>query len=122
VVGNGGMNLVPDTEEPNRLFRSALSATSSPPATLLLRLQGTHSNRDGIGALVTIEGSSGGPVTRFVTRATGFTCSGPAEQLIGLGDRPGPYTVRVAWPHGSTETVTVQRSGLAVDIVEGGAR
>jgi len=122
VVGNGGMNLIPDTEEPNRLFRSTLAGSESPPATLLVRLLGTQSNRDGVGALVTIEGSSGSAVTRFITRATGFTCSGPAWQLIGLGDRPGPYTVRVDWPSGVVDARVVGEGMQSIELVEGEAR
>jgi len=103
-VGNGGMNQIPDKEEPNRLFISSKSETHS---ALSITLKGRESNLDGVGAMITVTSPSDtSTVTRWVTRSSGFNSSLPREQIIGLGERSGPFNVQVAWPNGHLQDVT----------------
>ena len=116
-VGNGGMNLIPDKEEPNRLFLSDRSTVSN---AIALSLEGRRSNRDGVGALITVQGADGerAPVTRWVARSSGFNSSLPREQLIGLGTREAPYSVEVSWPSGIVQTLSIDRSRTRTAVVE----
>ena len=116
-IGNGGMNQIPDKEEPNRLFMSAKSQTQH---AVSVTLEGVQSNRDGVGAMIAVQGADPGQpaVTRWVVRSSGFNSSVPKEQVIGLGDRPAPYVIEIRWPSGVTQLVDVADSGQRVAVVE----
>ena len=116
-VGNGGMNLIPDKEEPNRLFLGNRSAEAN---AIAVSLTGRRSNRDGVGALITVQGTDDRrePVTRWVTRSSGFNSSLPREQLIGLGTREAPYDVEILWPSGVVQALTVEASGVRTEVIE----
>lgn len=116
-VGNGGMNQIPDKEEPNRLFMSSKSETEH---SLSVSLQGVRSNRDGVGAMISVFGSdpTEPAVTRFVVRSSGFNSSLPREQVIGLGQRSGPYRIEVLWPSGGMQTVKSVASGERIEVIE----
>jgi hypothetical protein len=57
-------------------------------------------------------------VTRFVVRSSGFNSSLPREQVIGLGQRSGPYRVEILWPSGGMQTVKSVASGERIEVVE----
>jgi len=116
-VGNGGMNLIPDKEEPNRLFVSNRSEQSN---AIALSLVGRRSNRDGVGALITVHGKDRdrGPVTRWVSRSSGFNSSLPREQLVGLGTREAPYEVEIVWPSGAIQELRIESSSVRTEVVE----
>jgi hypothetical protein len=67
---------------------------------LIVKLAGTKSNRDGIGARVTV-----GSQVRTMTTAVGYASSSHAGLQFGLGPNPGAVTVRVEWPSGAKQTV-----------------
>ena len=115
-IGNGGMNQIPDKEEPNRLFVSSLSESS---AAIAVTLEGTRSNRDGVGAMIWVyPADDGPPVSRWVTRSSGFNSSIPKTQTIGLGSRRGPFRVEVQWPTGQTQQVDDVAAGARLTIAE----
>jgi hypothetical protein len=116
-IGNGGMNLMPDQEEPNRLFLSSMSEVHQ---AIEVELVGTVSNRDAVGALITVTsgGEDSGPVTRWVGRSSGFNSSLPVRQVIGLGERVPPYRVGVQWPSGIEQFVDLDSGQRAVVITE----
>jgi hypothetical protein len=74
--------------------------TGSDHRWLIVRLVGTKSNRDGIGARVTI-----GNQVRTMTTAMGYASSSHAGLHFGLGDESGPVRVDVLWPSGIKQTV-----------------
>jgi hypothetical protein len=114
-VGNGGMNMIPDKEEPNRLFVSSKSETVS---AISVSLRGHRSNRDGVGSMITVESTDGDDVTRWVSRSSGFNSSIPRIQVIGLGSRTGPFDVHIAWPSGAVQTISEVVSGTQLDVDE----
>jgi hypothetical protein len=65
-----------------------------------VKLVGTRSNRDGIGARVLV-----GDQVRTLTTASGYASSSHAGVHFGLGDDAEPVTVRVEWPSGVKQTV-----------------
>jgi tetratricopeptide (TPR) repeat protein len=69
------------------------------PPTIAFRLQGTNSNRDAIGASVTIETGSGRQ-TRMLQAGSGFLSQHGKEILFGLGETKGPVRASIRWPRG----------------------
>ena len=93
--------MAPRSSPQLRLFRNDFPAGH---AAVALRLRGTRSNRDAIGARVTIE-TERGRVTRVVTAGSGFLSQHSKELVIGLGRDPQVRKVTVVWPSGAVQTV-----------------
>lgn len=88
---------------------------------LAVRLQGTRSNRDGIGATVWFE--AGDLLQAHVVGAGhGYAAQYSLEQLVGLGDRPRVDRVRVRWPSGLHEAFGPFDAGQRLTLVEGSGR
>jgi tetratricopeptide (TPR) repeat protein len=84
-----------------------------------VRLTGTKSNRDAIGARVTlIAGKS--QQMREVGGGTNFGCL-PAEQHFGLGDRTDPLALEIRWPSGLVQRVENVPVNSTVRITENAA-
>ena len=69
------------------------------PPSIAFRLQGTKSNRDAIGASVTIETASGRQ-TRMLQAGSGFLSQHSKDVFFGLGDVKGPVRASIRWPSG----------------------
>ncbi len=69
------------------------------PASIAFRLQGTKSNRDAIGASVTVETSSGRQ-TRTLQAGSGFLSQHGKDIFFGLGRTNGPVRASIRWPSG----------------------
>ena len=74
------------------------------PPSILFRLKGTKSNRDAIGASVTIETSSGKQV-RMLQAGSGFLCQHSKELLFGLADLRGTINATIHWPSGLVQQI-----------------
>jgi tetratricopeptide (TPR) repeat protein len=66
---------------------------------IAFQLQGKKSNRDAIGAVVTIE-TSVGRQTKFVQAGSGFLAQHSKELFFGLGEAEGPIAAMIRWPSG----------------------
>src|ERR1022692_2426098 len=69
------------------------------PPSIAFRLQGTKSNRDAIGASVTIETSAGRQM-RILQAGSGFLSQHSKDIFFGLGDATGPVRASIRWPSG----------------------
>ena len=67
------------------------------------RLSGTRSNRDAVGAAVTVE-SGGHRQTKFLQAGSGFLSQHSKELFFGLGNAQGTIRATVRWPSGLTQT------------------
>ena len=78
-----------------------------PPANsfVAVRLEGTRSNRDGIGARVSVhlDGVESLPLTRTLRAGDGFLSQSSKWLHFGLGSHRGAVTVEVRWPNGGLE-------------------
>jgi hypothetical protein len=78
---------------------------------LAVELRGTESNRDAVGATVTVEAGAR-KFTRLVSAGSGFASQQSARLYFGLGDSTQVDAVTVHWPRGRIERFTKER-GLA---------
>ena len=86
-------------------------------AWLNVRLVGRESNRDGIGATVSV-----GRQSNSMTSAVGYASSSHDGVHFGLGAGEGAVDLRILWPSGTVQTVRGQSVNRVVRVREPGAR
>jgi tetratricopeptide (TPR) repeat protein/peroxiredoxin len=69
------------------------------PPSIIFRLRGTTSNRDAIGAAVTVTTESGRQ-TRMLQAGSGFLSQHSKEVFFGLGNAKRPVQASIRWPSG----------------------
>ena len=90
------------------------------PPAISFRLQGTKSNCDAIGAVVTIETATGRQ-TRTLQAGSGFLSQSSKELFFGLGDAKGPVQASIRWPSGLAQELRALDPGHRIWVVEGSA-
>ncbi len=86
--------------------------------SLRLRLRGTMSNRDAIGALVRIF-HGGTTQARMVKSGSSYLSQSELPLTFGVGQRDTVDRVVISWPSGRTEEFTKLAAGRAYDCTEG---
>jgi hypothetical protein len=81
---------------------------------LTLRLRGTRSNRDGIGAVVRTTLAEGLVQTHLVTTAGSYLSASDGRLVIGLGGRRAAARVEILWPSGEVQRLEATRGELTV--------
>jgi tetratricopeptide (TPR) repeat protein len=87
---------------------------------IAFRLQGRKSNRDAIGAVVTIE-TNVGRQAKFVQAGSGFLAQHSKELFFGLGESKGPIQAAIRWPSGLEQRVAELPANHRIWIEEGSA-
>src|SRR5882762_129391 len=87
---------------------------------IAFRLQGKKSNRDAIGAVVTIE-TSVGRQSKFVQAGSGFLAQHSKEVFFGLGEAKGPVKATIRWPNGLEQKIGDLPANNRIWIEEGSA-
>jgi Flp pilus assembly protein TadD len=107
----------PDIVLKNRLgpqLRILQNNCAASRRSIAFRLQGTASNRDAIGARITVDGQ-----TKWLEAGSGFLSQHSKTLLFGLGDASLARRVRILWPSGAEQQFTKLDSGHVYFIVEG---
>jgi hypothetical protein len=113
IVANGGFY-------PGDLLTTTVHRPKRLPGNYLnVRLVGTRSNRDAIGARLTLR-ASGRTQHRLVSGGTGFGCL-PYEQHFGLGTATQIEGLEIRWPSGHVQRLEQLPHNQSVRIVEGQA-
>jgi hypothetical protein len=86
--------------------------------SLRLRLVGTTSNRDAIGATVRIF-HGGTSQSRMVRSGSSYLSQSELPLTFGVGKRDRVERVVMTWPNGKTEEFKDVATGKAYDCVEG---
>ncbi|MFI5184210.1 MAG: tetratricopeptide repeat protein, partial [Vicinamibacteria bacterium] len=107
--------LAPRSSPQLRLFRNDFAEGN---AALALRLTGTRSNRDAVGARVTVE-TDEGRHTKVVQAGSGFLSQHSKELLFGLGKSRRIVKVVVEWPSGLIQTLPELALNRRASVVEG---
>jgi tetratricopeptide (TPR) repeat protein len=81
------------------VLRVLKNVTEDLPSAVAFRLQGKKSNRDAIGASITIE-TSAGRQTRMLQAGCGFLSQHSKDVFFGLGAAGGPVRTSIHWPSG----------------------
>jgi len=99
-----------------RVFRNDFTARG---ASLAIHLVGTKSNRDAIGARVSVE-TDRQRRTKVVQAGSGFLSQHAKELLIGLGSSQQIRKLTIDWPSGSSQVFTDLPLNARLRLVEGG--
>jgi Flp pilus assembly protein TadD/peroxiredoxin len=83
-----------------RILRLAMEGIGN---SIAFRLRGHQSNRDAIGAAVTVEAGTLRQ-TKYLQAGSGFLSQHTKELFFGLGKNQGPVQATVRWPNGLTQT------------------
>jgi len=82
------------------------------------RLRGTQSNRDAIGARITVT-IGNLRQAKYVQAGTGFLSRHSKELFFGLGKSSEPLKVAIRWPNGSTQSFQNVPRNHRIDVTEG---
>jgi hypothetical protein len=88
---------------------------------LRVKLVGTKSNRDGIGAKVTLTASSGAAMTRMVKGGSSYLSQSELPLTFGLG-KPGSvksFRLQIVWPSGHKDSIADVKPNQFLTIQEG---
>jgi Flp pilus assembly protein TadD/peroxiredoxin len=86
--------------------------------SIAFRLRGHRSNRDAIGAAITVEAGSLRQ-TKYVQAGSGFLAQHSKELFFGLGKHAGQVRATVRWPSGLTQVLEALPVGHRIDVEEG---
>ncbi len=112
---DGDLDLLLTTNNgPVYLFRNDQKSGNR---SLRLKLIGTKSNRDAIGAMVTLE-SGGVTQSRMVKSGSSYLSQSELPITFGLGQREQAERIMVQWPSGRTEEFKNLRAGRSYECVE----
>jgi tetratricopeptide (TPR) repeat protein/peroxiredoxin len=100
-----------------RLLKNQLK--DLPPA-ISFRLKGTKSNRDAIGAKVTIQ-TSFGRQTKMLQAGSGFLCQHSKDVIFGLGGATDPIQTSIQWPSGLMQELRDLPANHRIWVEEGAA-
>jgi tetratricopeptide (TPR) repeat protein len=84
--------------------------------SIAIRLTGTRSNRDAIGARVEVDG-----VVKFLHAGSGYVSQNTKVLHCGLGQAAEASLVRILWPSGTRQEFHSLAAGFRYDITEGSA-
>src|ERR1700730_13488569 len=88
--------------------------------SISFRLVGHKSNRDAIGAAVTVETGTLRQ-TKYLQAGSGFLSQHSKELFFGLGRDAGTARVSIRWPTGVTQTLQDLRVNQRIEVQEGSA-
>lgn len=86
--------------------------------SIAFRLRGTKSNRDAIGAIISLE-TEQGTQTRLLQAGTGFCSQHSKEIFFGLGKGGVPVHARIRWPNGLLQEFRGLPVNHRIEIEEG---
>jgi hypothetical protein len=84
---------------------------------LELKLQGTKSNRDGIGAKIRIMAGGQAQYTHYTT-ASGYASSSAGPVHFGLGTAKVVDEIEIRWPSGTLQTLKNVPADRILHVVE----
>ena len=100
-----------------RILRNAMKDIGN---SVCFRLHGNKSNRDAIGAAVTVE-TAGHPQTKYLQAGSGFLSQHSKELFFGIGKTQGLVHATIHWPSGLSQTFENVPANHRIEVVEGSA-
>jgi hypothetical protein len=96
-----------------------INRSPEPNHWLLLKLVGTRSNRQALGARIQMIPESGPAQFNEVTTSVGLSSSSDDRVHFGLGRSARVKRIEIIWPSGSRQTISDAPADRVLTIVEG---
>ncbi len=103
---------------PVYLFRNEAQGAAPPNHSLRIKLTGTKSNRDGIGATVRLT-SGGETQTQMLRSGSSYLSASELVLTFGLAHIEKADAVEIRWPSGEVDRLSNARVGQTVTVTEG---
>ena len=84
---------------------------------LEIKLQGTRSNRDGIGARIKVVTDSGAQYNHMTT-SVGYASSSAGPVHFGLGSNKSAELVEIRWPSGIVQRLSNVAADRVIKVIE----
>jgi len=118
IYNDGRLDLLLSTNGgPAYLFRNEAQGSSA-NRSLRLKLVGTKSNKDGIGAVVRLS-SGGESQTQTLRSGSSYLSSSELVLTFGLGQRDKADTIEIRWPSGQVDHLSSVTAGQTITAIEG---
>ncbi|MGA8619754.1 MAG: FG-GAP-like repeat-containing protein [Candidatus Sulfotelmatobacter sp.] len=88
------------------------------PQSIIFHLRGTKSNRDAIGAAITVE-TELGRQTRMLQAGSGFLSQHSKQLFFGLGEASGQVRASIRWPSGLVQNLEDLPANHRIWVTEG---
>jgi hypothetical protein len=119
INNDGRLDLLLSTNGgPVYLFRNEAQAGAAANRSLRLKLVGTKSNRDGIGAVARVT-SGGDTQTQMLRSGSSYLSSSELALTFGLGQREKSDTIEIRWPSGQVDGLSNVSTGQTITVTEG---
>ncbi|HEY2121099.1 MAG TPA: CRTAC1 family protein [Candidatus Acidoferrum sp.] len=119
INNNGRLDLLLSTNGgPVYLLENDVTPGSVASKSLRLKLVGTKSNRDGIGAIVKIT-SGEETQTQMLRSGSSYLSASELVLTFGLGQREQVETIEIRWPSGQIDKLANVSAGQTVRVTEG---
>lgn len=120
---DGCMDVVTTSlNEAAELWRNESTGSGGEIHWLKLKLYGTRSNRDGIGAKIKLVSAGGKTQFNHVTSSVGYASSSSRIVHFGLGKEGLIKEVEIRWPSGIVQTLRDVKSGKLLEVKEPAAK
>src|SRR2546430_1539243 len=117
VYNNGRLDILMSTNGgPVSLFKNEPVGTAN--HSLRLKLIGTKSNRDGIGAVIRVT-TAEGTQTQMLRSGSSYLSASELVLTFGVGQQTKVDSVEIRWPGGQVDKLTNVNAGQAVTLTEG---
>jgi hypothetical protein len=103
---------------PVYLFRNEAQADHAANRSLRLKLVGTKSNRDGIGAVARVT-SGGDTQTQMLRSGSSYLSSSELVLTFGLGQRDKADSIEIRWPNGQVDHLSSVAASQTISVTEG---
>jgi hypothetical protein len=113
--GDGRVDVVvTQLNGPTRLYRNI----SEKKHWLALKLMGSKSNRNAIGAVGWVELGNGKTICNQVSTSVGYASSSELPMRFGLGNEASAKRIRIRWPSGKVQILTNVAADQVVEVRE----
>jgi hypothetical protein len=118
IEGDGDLDIVTNEfNGPPQVLVSDL-ADKGHARTLRVRLRGTKSNRQGLGAVVQLTRTDGVTTTQPQDGKSGYLAQSVLSLTFGLGPTATVQTLVVRWPSGIVQTIPAPQASGEIEVVE----
>jgi len=119
INNDGRLDLLLSTNGgPVYLFRNEAQGAAAANHSLRIKLIGTKSNRDGIGAVVKLT-AGGETQTEMLRSGSSYLSASELVLTFGLGQRDKADSIEIRWPSGQIDRLSTVPAGATITVTEG---